>query len=376
MVKTSLFSRILFFALLSTVLVALLPTEGEARTVVRSGDTVSVSEDQRIEGDFYTAGLLINIRGQIEEDLLAAGTEVTINGQVGADVLIVGSQVKVNGTVGDDLRIIGETIEITEPVLGDVFVVGASVRIAPTASITGDVTLIGGTAEISGSVDGRVFGWLESLRVDSAVGGDIDVTVATLTLGEKATVGGDVIYTSASPLIRSQSTTIVGEEVRTEPVLEETSVSVQSLLVPLLMILFSVALWFLLSRRSLQRTVDKALTPGIRTVAIGIIAVMFGPLAIGVLMVSMLGLFAGIAALSLFVLFMTLAVVAVPAVMAQLVYSLLQETAKPISLLTLVVGTAIFGLCLLVPVVGPILLVGFTILNFGALIDLLIRANR
>lgn len=376
MIKALPFNTIIFSVAITGLLLATLPTTSEARTVVRSGDTVSVGQDQLIEGDFYTAGLLINIAGKIEEDLLAAGTEVTLNGEVGADVFIVGSQVKVNGTIGDDLRVIAETVEITEPVLGDIFIVGANVRITPTASVTGDVTLIGGTAEISGSVDGRIFGWLESLRVDSIVGGDIDVTVSTLTLGDKANIGGNVTYVSQVPLVRSQSATIAGEEIRNEPMVEEVQVSLNTLLVPLLMILFSAALWFLLARRSLQRTVDRALTPGIRTVAIGIIAVLFGPLAIGILLVSMLGSFAGIAALSLFILFTVLAIVALPAVMAQLLYSFSQEAHKPISLLTLVMGTAIVGLCLLVPVVGPILLIGFTILNFGALIDLLLRSNR
>jgi len=370
-------TRYLYLPILLTLIaLASLPLTADARTVVRSGETVSIAQDQLIEGDFYTAALLINLSGQVEEDWLAVGTEISLNGQVGADAFIVGSRVVINGTVGDDLRVIAETVEINEPVLGDVFVVGANVTIAPSATVTGDVTIIGGAAEVNGSVEGRILGWLETLRVDSAVSGDIDVTVIELTLGDDANVSGDVTYVSQTPLIRSQSATIVGEEVRNEPRVEETRPVLSTLLLPLLVLLFSAALWFLLSRRTLQRVANRALQPGIRSVILGILAILFVSLAIFILLVSMLGMLAGVAALATFMLFITLAVVALPAVLAQLVYSLFQKSVPPVSLLTLLVGTLLVGACALVPVVGPVILIGFTVLNFGALLDLLLRANR
>ena len=369
-----IFQQSLLFALVSLIL--LTPVFAEARTVVRSGDTVSIGQDQLIEGDLYTAANIINVSGEIKEDLLVAGAEVTINGRVGKDVLIFGGEVDVQGTVGDDLRILGGDIVIAQPVLGDVFVVGGDVEVLPTATITGDLTVVGGSIEVAGSVDGRVFGWVESLRIDNVVGGDVEVTTVSLTLGDKADVAGDIKYTSQNQLVRSQSANVAGEVLRTDPVVEERSSDLMSLLMPLLIILFSVALWYLLSRRVLGRVVERALEPGIKRVLIGTFVLLFGPLAVSIMMVSMLGMLAGIILLTTYILMITLAVIALPAVMAQFVYSIIDTNHRPVNLLTLLAGTLLVGICAVVPFIGPVLLVGFFVLTFGALIDLLVRANR
>lgn len=360
---------------ISMLMWLLVPQPTDARTVIRSGDTVSIGQDQVIEGDLYTAGNIITVSGQVDEDLLIAGTEVNVNGQVGADALIVGGNVDINGTIGDDLRIIGSTITIAEPVLGDVFVVGGNVEILSTASVTGDVTVIGGQAIINGPVDGRVLGWLDSLRIDSNIGGDVEVTTTELTLGDKANISGDVKYVSYNQLTRSQSATVSGEVFRNDPVADDGQADLGRVLMPLLIILFSVALWYLLAQRLLQRVVSRTLMPGIRPVLIGGLVLVLAPFAISILLVSMLGLFAGMALLATYVLFVTLAIIALPAVLAQFAQTLFAKQ-PAISLLSLLLGTLLVGVCLIIPVVGPVILVGFTILIFGAMVDMLIRANR
>lgn len=370
------FSLQSFTLVLLSSLILLAPLVTEARTVVRSGDTVSIGQDQLIEGDFYTAGNIINISGEIEEDLLVAGAEVTINGQVGADALVAGGNVDVHGTVGDDLRIAGGNIVIAEPVLGDVFVIGGDIKVLSTATVTGDLTVIGGSVEVAGAVEGRVLGWVETLRIDGVVGGEVDVTVVSLTLGDNADVGGDVKYTSHNQLVRSQSANVAGEVLRSDPVVEETETGVVTVLMPLLILLFSVALWYLLSRRMLEKVVNRALEPGVKRVLVGSLVLLLGPVAVSILLVSMLGLLGGIILLAMYMLFITLAIVALPAVIAQFIYSIIQNEYRPVNLLTLMIGTLLVGVCMLVPFVGPVILVGFLVLTFGALIDLLLQANK
>lgn len=362
--------------LVAFLFVGLIPFSSEARTVVRSGNTISIGQDQVIEGDFYTAGNIVTISGQVQEDLLVAGTEVNVNGQIGADVLVLGANVDINGTVGDDLRILGGNIIIAEPVLGDVFVIGGNIKILSSASVTGDVTIIGGSAVINGPVEGRVLGWLETLRIDSSVVGDVEVTATTLTLGDNANIGGDIKYVSQTQLTRSQSATVDGEIVRNDPVIESGQTNMTQLLMPLLVILFSVALWYLLSRRLLQRVVNRTLMPGLRPVLIGGLVMILAPFAISILLVSMLGTFAGIAVLATYILFLVLAIVALPAVLGQFLQTVVKSKQTTLSLVSLVSGTFIVGLCLVIPVVGPIILVGFMVLTFGAMVDMLIRANR
>lgn len=365
-----------FLIVLMLVGLFAMPFTSEARTVVRSSDTISIGQDQLIEGDFYTAAEIINISGRVEEDLLAAGGEVTVNGEVGADVFILGGNVDVHGVIGDDLRVIGGNVTIAEPVLGDVFVVGGTVRVLDTASITGDLTLVGSYAEVNGVVEGRVLGWVETLRIDSSVSGDVEVTTNALTLGDKAVIGGNLQYVSQDQLVRSQSATVSGEIVRNDPVVSESTASPVSVVLPLLVLLFSVALWYLISRRMLQRVTNRALLPGVRPVLIGGLTLVLAPFAISILLLSMLGFIAGVAILAVYVLFFALAITALPAVVGQFFFLMTQKNPAPLSLLTLLLGTVVVAVLMFIPIIGPIVLVGFLILTFGALVDLLIRANR
>ncbi len=375
--KTSL-SSVSLITLLGFLLSLLLlaPISVDASTILRSGDTISIGQDQLIEGDFYTTANIINVSGEVQDDFLAAGAEVNLNGKVGKDVLIVGGNVDIHGTVGDDLRVVGGTVIVAEPVLGDVFIIGGTVQVLQTASIAGDLTVIGGTVDVSGSVEGKVMGWMESLRVDGDVLGSIDVTVTNLTLGDKANVAGEVKYVSHQQLIRSQSATVGGEEVRNDPVVEKSSQSPLSMLLPLLILIFSVALWYLLSRRLLQRVVNRALLPRIRIALMGGLVLIFAPFAVSILMVSMLGLLVGLVVLSGYMLFVAASIIALPAVIGQFVFTVTKDQAQPISLLTLLVGALLIGLCLLVPDIGLVIIIGFFVLTFGSLLDLMLKANR
>ena len=179
-----------------------------------------------------------------------------------------------------------------------------------------------------------------------------------------------------SQLVRSQSATVGGEVVRNDPIVEDTYSSPASVLLPLLVLIFSVALWYLLSRRLLQRVVNRALLPRIRIALLGGLVLILSPFAISILLLSMLGFMVGLVALACYILFIVASMIALPAVIGQFIFTVTKEGVSPISLLTLLVGTLIVGLCMFVPVVGPVIILGFFILTFGALVDLLLRANR
>lgn len=349
----------------------------EARTVVRTGEQVSIADDQLIEGDLYAAANIVSVSGEVAEDMISAAGILTINGTIGTDALLVGGQVDVHGPVGDDLRVLGGDVIIAEPVQGDVMVLAGSVHILSTASISGDLIIFAGEAEINGSIGGDIFGQVGSVRVDAQVAGDIDVAAESLVVGDRAIIEGGVTYESDDELVRAQNARIDGEIIRNDPVVfgENANSSIQSVLVPILIILFSVAVWFLLSRHSLDLVVAKTLTPSPRTLLLGLITILFGPLAFGILIVSVLGSIVGFVLLLMYVLIMLLSMVGTAAVLGQFV---LKAANKPgtLSLIALLIGAVVYTVLLIVPVIGPILLIGVHVLVFGSLVDLLIHVNR
>lgn len=363
----------LLYALIAFV-VAFPFATAEASVVVRTGETVSVAEDQSIDGDFYSAASIINISGEIAGDLSAAGGRTTINGTVTDDALLIGGSVDVHGSVGDDLRVIGGEVVVAEPITGDVFVLGGSVSILSTASVGGDVLIFGGDVEISGPVGGSVLGHSSTLRLDSEIAGDVDVTTNQLTIGDRAVIEGNLTYVSSNLLVRSQDASISGEVVRNDPVMQDVKTGTRDIIVAALIILFTVAVWFLIARKQLAEVVFTATARRPRPMLLGLGTLFLGPLAIMLLMISVLGMVVGMALLFTYILVLILGLVALSAVAGQFALKIFNQPSSELTLLTLAAGVITVMLLSLLPVIGPLVLFGLFILSVGAIVDHIVEA--
>jgi len=373
MKSTLTISKIALSAGLLLAFFAVFAFSVEASSVIRTGDTVSVSEDQFIEGDFYSAAGRLNISGEVLEDVTAIAGQVTVNGSVGADATLLGGSVDVYGTIGDDVRIISGEVKLAEPIMGDVLIIGGVVEILSTASIAGDLILLAGQVEVNGSVGGDILGRAEELRIDGSVGGNMDVTVFNLTFGDNANVQGSVEYVSRNLAVQALNSTIAGDLSRSDPILPESEMSVRSTLLPVLVLLFSVLSWYLISRKSLSLVTQRALTKSLRPIVFGALAILVTPLAIIILSVSMLGLFVGVALFFAYGLLIVLSLIGVSAVIGQLLMKLFNQPSAKLSLITVVVGVVGVTLLMLLPILGEVVLIVFGILTLGAMIDLLLR---
>lgn len=364
---TSIFTFVLFMLGATTV---------SASTVVRAGDAVSIAEEQVIKGDLYSAAGKINISGEIKEDVVAAAGEITINGTVGSNVFLVAGRTEMHGTIGDDLRIISGNTTIAEPVMGDVLVIGGSVNILSTASIAGDVLVFAGDAVIEGSVGGDVFGTVGTLRIDAPVTGDVDVTVTDLTLGDRANIAGSVRYVSDQLVVRSPNAIVAGDMVRNDSALPGSQPNIQSALIPLLVLLFSILVWYLVSRKSLESVVNRSLTKSPRPVLLGLATAILAPVAFVLLFLSMIGTLVSFVVILGYLLFMVLSLIGISAVLGQLLVNVFNRPGKHVTLFSLIVGVISVAVLMLLPVVGQIVLFILIIITFGSIIDLLLLPDR
>jgi hypothetical protein len=293
---------------------------------------------------------------------------------VAKDALLAGGNVDVHGPIGDDLRVVGGNVIIAEPVTGDVFVFGGNVSVLSTASIGGDFLVYGGDVEISGSIGGDIVGDVESLRIDAPVAGNVDVTTRSLVMGDRAEVAGTVRYVSTDTLTRSQNAKIGGEVTRNDPVTEAEALNAKMILIPLLVILFSSLVWYMMARPLLLKVVERSLSQNMRQFVIGLIIFFVAPIIIGILTVSVLGTLVGITAFFAYVLAMLLTVISTTVVAGQLVMDqLVKKNARTLTPLTLLVGVGVCALLVIIPYIGPILLLGLFIVTLGALADVLLR---
>ena len=187
-----------------------------ANTVVRSGETVTLAENQSIEGSFYVVGGTVALSGKVTGDTTVIGGNVTIGGEVTEDLAVLAGTVNIQSPVKEDVRIVAGQVTITENIDGDLVVVGGKVNISSKATIKGDVLFYGGELIMEGAIEGKLLGSSESIRVDGSVKEGIDVTVSALTLGEQANVTGDVSYTSDTDVVRAPNVTVTGSLVKND----------------------------------------------------------------------------------------------------------------------------------------------------------------
>lgn len=272
-----------------TIFALALPLLCAASPVIRTGDTVSLKEDQAVSGDFYSLGGSVTNSAQVGGDAFVAAGTLTQNGNVGADMTALAGQIEIHAPVGDDVRVGGGRIVIANKVGGDVLVVGGELIIASTAEVEGDVLFYGGSIIIEGTVKGSVLAKGETVRIDARIGKDIDATAnAELVFGAHADVGGNVRYKSGKDAVRAVDSIIVGSIVRDESLVLQNE-RARPTLMPILILLFTgLVTRFVLGNR-VTGFMDQVGASFGHAALIGFAGLVLIPVAVLLALVSVLG---------------------------------------------------------------------------------------
>jgi cytoskeletal protein CcmA (bactofilin family) len=187
-----------WFIALAAVTVLTLPTAALAFGTA-TGDSVRLAKDQTRTGTWYATGATLLIEGTVDGDLICAGSNVTISGTVRGDVLCAAQTITITGPVEGSLRLAGQTVHVSSQVGRNITALGQTVAIEDKAKVTGDVGLLAQSAQVSGQVARDVYGAMQNLTINGAVG-PVSVRAQALALGENAKVNGNLLYTSERQL--------------------------------------------------------------------------------------------------------------------------------------------------------------------------------
>lgn len=342
-----MFKIVLFLGLL------ILPISSiQAETIVRTGDAVSVTENQTVEGNYYGVGGTVSLSGTITGDALLAGGNITINGTVAEDVFAIGGTVNISASSSDDVRIIGGDVTISGPVGGSLIILGGRVRVLSSATIVGDVLVYGGDVTIDGTVNGSVLGTIERLRVNGQVDGGVNVTTPFLTLGEQANVKGDVTYTSDNELSRAAGTTVVGSIIKNAVPTDNNQVTAfKTEIITFLISLFATLSLYLIARKRVEALAAESTKRYSVKLLIGFAVLFLVPIAVIILLVSVLGIFVGLIGLfafcALFLLTLPLMSIVLGSIVAELV-----TKKNQISVPRIILGATLVHALSLVPIIG------------------------
>ncbi len=162
-------------ALFSLALLSLIALPASAATMV-SGETLSLGQAEAVPGDLYASAGNLVAAGRVGGDFLAAGGDVVSSGDVAQDVFAAGGTVDINGNVGDDVRVVGGKVNIGAQIGGDLVAAGGMVQLLPGATVKGDVYVAGGSVILYGNVEGNVYVRSGSAILGGSVTGNVDAS--------------------------------------------------------------------------------------------------------------------------------------------------------------------------------------------------------
>jgi cytoskeletal protein CcmA (bactofilin family) len=334
---------------------ALAPFSVAAAPVLRSGESVTVTDAQEVQNDFYAVGGTVTVSGKISGDFYAAGGTVTVNGEITQDAVVAGGSAHITGKVGDDVRVIAGDLTIGDTVGGDILVMGGIVHILSTAQIKGDIFFLGGEIDMDGDLRGSLSGRGGTIRINGPVLGNVSVTSAqAVELGDQAHVQGTVAYSSMNDIARAPGSVVVGDITKTE--LVANAASPLSSILPLLALFFTTLVYLLLCKKKLQCLMEHTVESFGYRGLVGFGVVLLMPIVAIVLLVSVIGLVVGT---TLLLLYFVLLIVAssLTGIFAGALLSRYFEGKTEVTLKWSLLGTLTLALILYIPYLG-LLLVG------------------
>ncbi len=189
----------------------------------RNGGKVVIPADEVVNDDVYIGADEVIVDGTIKGDLVVAARSITVNGVVEGDLIAAGQEVIINGSVLDDVRIAGAllTLGSNASVGDDLLGAGYSLETRTGSSVGGIIDFSGYQALLNGDVQENVHVGADRAYLDGKVQGSVTASVSSadnqppvnpwmyipnmppvpsvpagLTLGDNATIDGDLEYTT------------------------------------------------------------------------------------------------------------------------------------------------------------------------------------
>ncbi len=334
--------------------------ETVSETLICTGDVVIV--DGTVDGDLVVAAERFTLRGTITGNLYAIGREVEIDGVVEGSIISVGERVRLGGRADGAVILVGQRVDVSDEarIARDLTLIGEGVQIAGKAAR--DVTFIGDWLEVRAEI-GRNLHALSAERI---------------SLLDEARVGGGVrarLWGRYDELEQAPGASVMGEVlVSKDSIVREHYLSHYREPGLYIFVLVSAAaafvfglLVYLIDPRLFEADMPDARGFG-RSLGIGFILILAGPVALFLIGLTVVGL--PIAILGLFVLIASVYTSFV--IVAGLVgHAVLKPSGPGLGAFapSLLVGVLIVGVLAALPFVGPAIRILAVLFGLGCLFE-------
>lgn len=362
------------FAVLALALVPVAVTAAE----LQSSPTGALSVNETVNDDIYAAGSSVLLSAPVNGDAILAGGVVLVNGVVSESVLTAGGTVTVSGNVGDDVRIIGGNIFINGNIAKDAIILAGQVNVAQTATVGKDLIILGGTVALDGTINGNVIIRGGDVTINGVVKGSVDASARSVVFGPNASINGKLKYSS---IVEAQTATgIAGGGVEYKKMAEKTRQAekngssfaaffVLAVLAKIIsLFVLAIIVWAIFKKKATDFAPNAFSQFGWNLLK-GFAAAVVMPAAAFVLLITLIGAPVAVVAISAYGIFLVLSGILAPVLVGALIFKLAKKTAGyPVNVYTILVGAVACALIDIVPVLGWVVGIVFTLVALGELV--------
>lgn len=216
--QTKIHRQYILFGL--AVILALLSVISPAPALAIGYSTTNhfvVAEGETLDSEYWVSTVTGRVDGVVERDLFLLGQDIQLNGSFSNDVWAVGSRISFGGKGQDQVRLAGQVVKVSGKATGGLSVAAETIKCSETTDCGADLFLIGGNVISEGNCRGnaRIIG--NRVTVNGSYAGDLNIYANDIVISPQASVGGDILYTSPTPLYLPEKTHLGGELIRQQP---------------------------------------------------------------------------------------------------------------------------------------------------------------
>lgn len=338
---------------------------------VRTGQQLSIGSGETITQNLYMAAGNIRSGAAVTGDEVLAGGSLIMNGTVSSNLLAAGGNISILGTVGNNIRALGGNILVSGKVGGDILAAGGQTNVEG-AGIGGDIIWAGGSLNVNAPVNGNLHLSGGDVVINAPVKGNVTFKGGTLSLGEKAVVGGDLSYRAQKEATMAQGAKVNGK-ITFEPVQRAPNTNTLAALLSLalfakfLATFVSALVLGLFFKRYVLTVVEYAVAAPLLEIGRGFATIILLPVASVLFFVTIVGIPLGLLGLIGFVALLIVSSLLATIVLGSLVHrSLFKGDEYQVTWITILLGVILYMLVGAIPFIGGIFKFLALLLALGA----------
>ena len=338
-------------------------------------EIVVIEKNQIITSDFYASGSVIEISGVCKKDVYVAAPQIIIDGVIEGDLIFTAGAIQITGDVKGSLRGLAGQALISGTIGKNTTLAAASFTSTPTANFLSNIFLASSNADISGTLYEDLFLGASHVRFSALSKNNAYVYAGNIRLGAKAEIEGFMEYSSPQAIDIQKGAVVKGGLLEKRGVAKIYSdsvvfnhVLVGSQVAAVLMNLFftfiTAICLFKILPNSFIRSVNNLKNHFIKSCVDGVLIIL-GTSIIGLLLlITILGIPIAVTLIAFSVLGLYTAKIYVLQYLAVRIKHLYLRGWGMISVFALL--CMLYFALQLVPYIGPILSVIFTLAGLGA----------